>query len=339
LESSKEDTVDGASGAVVEDDEENEEGAPGGGVEVVEDGEDEELSEDEDLESPTMDTYLEDMLDTMAESVTTLADTVHTLQNTTGAEPRVELRYRTEGTTSSSISLQEPESLPGPSRVVTGPGGVAFDPVTGARRRRSGISSVPTSTILNDQVEERRSSKSVTAQASFENNMDSDSDEEEERGKGQRRRVNLPPMRQKLTGHRNARTMIKEAAWWGKDFIFSGSDCGHLFAWDRNTGECVAMLEADRHVVNCVQPHPTQPLIATSGIDYDVKLWAPIGEQPQFDNEKAEVVMRRNEVMLEETRDTITVPASLMIRMLASLNQIRRGQNSGGQDERESGDE
>ena len=36
--------------------------------------------------------------------------------------------------------------------------------------------------------------------------------------------------------------------------------------------------------------------------------------------------MRRNEVMLEETRDTITVPASLMIRMLASLNQIRRGQ-------------
>ena len=35
--------------------------------------------------------------------------------------------------------------------------------------------------------------------------------------------------------------------------------------------------------------------------------------------------MRRNEVMLEETRDTITVPASLMIRMLASLNQIRRG--------------
>ncbi len=34
---------------------------------------------------------------------------------------------------------------------------------------------------------------------------------------------------------------------------------------------------------------------------------------------------RRNDVMLEETRDTITVPATLMIRMLASLNQIRRG--------------
>ena len=33
---------------------------------------------------------------------------------------------------------------------------------------------------------------------------------------------------------------------------------------------------------------------------------------------------RMNEIMLEETRDTITVPATLMIRMLASLNQIRR---------------
>ena len=36
-------------------------------------------------------------------------------------------------------------------------------------------------------------------------------------------------------------------------------------------------------------------------------------------------MVERNKVMLEETRDTITVPATLMIRMLASLNQIRRG--------------
>ncbi|CAG2064863.1 unnamed protein product, partial [Timema podura] len=37
--------------------------------------------------------------------------------------------------------------------------------------------------------------------------------------------------------------------------------------------------------------------------------------------------MKRNEVMLEETKDTITVPASFMIRMLACLNQIRRAYN------------
>lgn len=36
-------------------------------------------------------------------------------------------------------------------------------------------------------------------------------------------------------------------------------------------------------------------------------------------------LMQRNAVMLEETKDTITVPAVFMIRMLACLNQIRRG--------------
>lgn len=30
-------------------------------------------------------------------------------------------------------------------------------------------------------------------------------------------------------------------------------------------------------------------------------------------------------MMLEETRDTITVPAAFMLRVLASLNQIRAG--------------
>ena len=34
--------------------------------------------------------------------------------------------------------------------------------------------------------------------------------------------------------------------------------------------------------------------------------------------------MRRNEVMLEETRDTVTVPATLMLRMLASFSHARR---------------
>lgn len=38
-------------------------------------------------------------------------------------------------------------------------------------------------------------------------------------------------------------------------------------------------------------------------------------------------VIARNELMLEETRNTITVPASFMLRMLASLNHIRTGEN------------
>ncbi|KAG8238457.1 hypothetical protein J437_LFUL002913 [Ladona fulva] len=137
-----------------------------------------------------------------------------------------------------------------------------------------------------------------------------------------------PTIKQKYTGHRNARTMIKEATFWGDGFVLSGSDCGHVFVWERDTGRLVMLLEADAHVVNCLQPHPTLPLLATSGIDYDVKLWAPIAPEPAFDVAYAEELTKRNEVMLEETRDTITVPASFMIRMLACLNQIRRGARS-----------
>lgn len=74
--------------------------------------------------------------------------------------------------------------------------------------------------------------------------------------------------------------MIKEATFWGNDFIMAGSDCGHLFVWDRYTHELVMLLEADSHVLNCVQPHPTRPLLATSGTDYNVKLWSPT----QLDN-------------------------------------------------------
>ena len=43
----------------------------------------------------------------------------------------------------------------------------------------------------------------------------------------------------RFTGHRNARTMMKEATWWGNNFIVSGSDCGHIFGWDRSSEELV----------------------------------------------------------------------------------------------------
>ena len=47
-----------------------------------------------------------------------------------------------------------------------------------------------------------------------------------------------------------------------------------------------------QHVVNCVQPHPTAPFLASSGIDYNIKLWAPLAEEPNFDKESAEKVRK-----------------------------------------------
>jgi len=135
-------------------------------------------------------------------------------------------------------------------------------------------------------------------------------------------------IRMKYNGHRNARTMIKEANFYGENYILSGSDCGHIFVWDKNTGQLVQILEADNHVVNNVQPHPFDTLIAASGIDYDFKIFAPISEDSTFNREVASELVKRNELMLEETKDTITVPAAFMIRMLSCLSHIRRSGRS-----------
>ncbi|KAL7891066.1 hypothetical protein AOLI_G00005420 [Acnodon oligacanthus] len=135
--------------------------------------------------------------------------------------------------------------------------------------------------------------------------------------------IKRPVAKMSFKGHRNSRTMIKEACFWGKNFVLSGSDCGHIFIWDRHTGEHVMLLEADNHVVNCLQPHPFEPLLASSGIDYDIKIWSPMEELPSFDRVLTEEVILRNELMLEENRNTVTVPASFMLRMLASLSHIR----------------
>lgn len=130
-------------------------------------------------------------------------------------------------------------------------------------------------------------------------------------------------MKMKFVGHRNARTMIKEATFWGNDYVMSGSDCGHVFTWNRHTGKLVMLLQADQHVVNCVQPHPDLPYLATSGIDYDVKIWAPTQKEASFNESDAIDLMERNAIMLKQTKDTITVPAAFMIRMLAYIHSLR----------------
>ncbi|XP_061924916.1 DDB1- and CUL4-associated factor 6 isoform X1 [Entelurus aequoreus] len=145
--------------------------------------------------------------------------------------------------------------------------------------------------------------------------------------------IRRPSVKMVYKGHRNSRTMIKESCFWGNNFVMSGSDCGHIFIWDRHTAEHLMLLEADNHVVNCLQPHPYDPILASSGIDYDIKIWSPLEESASFNRVLADEVITRNELMLEETRNTITVPASFMLRMLASLNHIRSDRLEGDRSE------
>lgn len=58
-------------------------------------------------------------------------------------------------------------------------------------------------------------------------------------------------------------------------FISISSDDGNFFIWNRKTNLIVDIFHADEAIVNCVQAHPNICMLATSGIDHEVRLWSP----------------------------------------------------------------
>ncbi|EPS64348.1 hypothetical protein M569_10433 [Genlisea aurea] len=84
-------------------------------------------------------------------------------------------------------------------------------------------------------------------------------------------------MKQRYVGHCNIGTDIKQASFIGQrgEYIASGSDDGRCFIWEKKTGRLIKMLHGDDAVVNCIQCHPHDCTIATSGIDSTIKIWCP----------------------------------------------------------------
>ncbi|KAL5711314.1 hypothetical protein ACHQM5_021783 [Ranunculus cassubicifolius] len=82
---------------------------------------------------------------------------------------------------------------------------------------------------------------------------------------------------QVYTGHRNART-VKGVSFFGPsdEFVMSGSDCGNIFIWRKKGGELLRLMAGDRHIVNCLESHPFLPVIVSSGIEKNVKVWSPV---------------------------------------------------------------
>ncbi|KAH6824350.1 Transducin/WD40 repeat-like superfamily protein, partial [Perilla frutescens var. hirtella] len=81
---------------------------------------------------------------------------------------------------------------------------------------------------------------------------------------------------QSYKGHRNCET-VKGVNFFGPkcEYVVSGSDCGRIFIWNKKGGVLVRVMEADKHVVNCVEPHPHSTVLASSGIENDIKIWIP----------------------------------------------------------------
>lgn len=66
------------------------------------------------------------------------------------------------------------------------------------------------------------------------------------------------------------------------------SDEGNFYIWERPTNKIVSVYKGDTTIVNCVQPHPHYCLLATSGIDHEIRLWSPRPEDHELDTRNHE---------------------------------------------------
>ncbi|GMH00218.1 hypothetical protein Nepgr_002057 [Nepenthes gracilis] len=130
-------------------------------------------------------------------------------------------------------------------------------------------------------------------------------------------------MKQRYVGHYNVGTDIKQASFLGQrgEYIASGSDDGRWFIWEKKTGRLIKMLLGDEAVVNCVQCHPFDSVVATSGIDNTIKIWTPTALGPStvaygpagLDTANVLEAMEGNQRRLCRTRESI-LPFELLER-------------------------
>jgi WD repeat-containing protein 42A len=84
------------------------------------------------------------------------------------------------------------------------------------------------------------------------------------------------PIPKTFKGHENIETM-KGVNFLGPncDFVTSGSDCGNICIWRKKDAELIRAMRGDKRIVNCVEQHPCGIVLASSGIDKDIKIWEP----------------------------------------------------------------
>ncbi|VDL69648.1 unnamed protein product [Nippostrongylus brasiliensis] len=92
--------------------------------------------------------------------------------------------------------------------------------------------------------------------------------------------ANVVDYSERFCGQTNTHTDIKEANFFGSknQYVVAGSDCGSLLCWERRSGVLVAAWNADQSILNIVQPHPSQFMLATSGIEEVIRFWEPMEE-------------------------------------------------------------
>ncbi|XP_067945504.1 DDB1- and CUL4-associated factor 8-like [Watersipora subatra] len=124
------------------------------------------------------------------------------------------------------------------------------------------------------------------------------------------------------SGHRNSDT-IKGVNFFGpcSEYIVSGSDCGHVYLWDKRSQQVVQIQRGDEGVVNVLEPHPFYPYLAVSGLAHDPKLLMPVSKD-LTDLNKFKRLMTRNKK--HRRMDSFLVSAALDRQIYLSAMGLQR---------------
>ncbi|CAL4137291.1 unnamed protein product [Meganyctiphanes norvegica] len=131
------------------------------------------------------------------------------------------------------------------------------------------------------------------------------------------------------SGHCNTTTDIKEAVFLGREgqYIAAGSDDGNLFIWDRWSSNLIRVVQGDESIVNCVQSHPHTCMMATSGIESTVKLWAPL----PFSDETEEIPsLDADEISCANQQRMSADPLEMMLMHMGNMAHVFGGGGGGG---------
>ncbi|KAI0723306.1 WD40 repeat-like protein [Earliella scabrosa] len=151
--------------------------------------------------------------------------------------------------------------------------------------------------------------------------------EEDEESQGDQRYKEVPTImpRSRYDGVCNVET-VKDVNFLGPrdEFVVSGSDDGNWFMWEKDTGRLHDILEGDGAVVNVIEGHPYLPLVAVSGIDHTVKLFAPTSGPSRFSKlDRAQSIIDRN---IEATRPQHDLTSMLLYRLARQMADNQNGE-------------
>ncbi|KAH7929484.1 WD40 repeat-like protein [Leucogyrophana mollusca] len=145
---------------------------------------------------------------------------------------------------------------------------------------------------------------------------------------------NIPVIypRSRFAGHCNVET-VKDVNFLGPhdEYVTSGSDDGNFFVWRKSDGKIVDVLEGDGSVVNVIEGHPRLPLIAVSGIDTTIKLFAPTHRLPVSSRlGNVQSIMKRNARASRRGIHSAEMQlAHLVLHYDRALQALRNSENGG----------